>query len=172
MITISDTARLCETAEYGSYALDVAIGQVLGWTPDKIPPAFSVSVDAALRILPDGWFWKCGIGKDVAGWAHVYAPHPSDGLPQDAFYGSATTPVLALCAAALRAFDQVPLCSARPRLHSCPFCGGKALIGQTLDHAWYAMCEQDFCCKIDSYWRTEAEACAAWNTRAAPGCHP
>lgn len=51
------------------------------------------------------------------------------------------------------------------KLKPCPFCGSKALVGQTLDYAWYAMCEKDFCCKLDSYWKTEAEAIAAWNTR-------
>ena len=51
-------------------------------------------------------------------------------------------------------------------LKPCPFCGGEALIGQTLDDAWYAMCIQDHCCKIESYWRTKAEAIAEWNARA------
>lgn len=49
----------------------------------------------------------------------------------------------------------------------CPFCGCEPLIGQTLDNAWYAMCIQDHCCKLESYWRTEAKALTAWNTRAA-----
>lgn len=52
-------------------------------------------------------------------------------------------------------------------LKPCAFCGGAPLIGQTLDHAWYAMCEKDFCARLESYWRTEAEAVAAWNTRPA-----
>lgn len=53
----------------------------------------------------------------------------------------------------------------------CPFCGSKALIGQTLDDAWYAMCVVDHCCKLESYWRTEAEALTAWNTRAVNSHH-
>lgn len=53
----------------------------------------------------------------------------------------------------------------------CPFCGGEALIGQTLDGAWYAMCVVDHCCKLESYWRTEAEALTAWNTRAVNSHH-
>ncbi len=54
----------------------------------------------------------------------------------------------------------------RADLLPCPFCGGSPLIGQTLDDAWYAMCIVDHCSKLDAYWRTEAEAIAAWNTRA------
>ena len=50
-------------------------------------------------------------------------------------------------------------------LKPCPFCGGDPLIGQTLDHAWFAMCERDFCAKLETYWRTEAEAITAWNMR-------
>lgn len=50
-------------------------------------------------------------------------------------------------------------------LKPCPFCGGDPLIGQTLDHAWFAMCERDFCAKLEAYWRTEAEAITAWNMR-------
>jgi len=47
----------------------------------------------------------------------------------------------------------------------CPFCGGEALIGQTLDGAWYAWCAKDFCARLEAYWRTEAEALTAWNAR-------
>ena len=47
----------------------------------------------------------------------------------------------------------------------CPFCGGAPLIGQTLDDAWYAMCEQDHCARLDKYWPTKGEAIAAWGTR-------
>lgn len=53
------------------------------------------------------------------------------------------------------------------KLKPCPFCGGKALIGQTFDAEWYAVCAKDHCCKIESYWRTEADAISAWNTRAS-----
>ncbi|WP_303758398.1 Lar family restriction alleviation protein [Sphingobium yanoikuyae] len=50
----------------------------------------------------------------------------------------------------------------------CPICGNTALVGQTLDDAWYAMCSQDKCVRLDCYWRTRAEAIAAWNQRATP----
>jgi hypothetical protein len=48
----------------------------------------------------------------------------------------------------------------------CPFCGGKALIGPTLDDKWFAECWADDCCAISLYWQTKAEAITAWNTRA------
>ena len=50
-------------------------------------------------------------------------------------------------------------------LLACPFCGSPALAGQTLDGAWYAMCQEDKCLRIDNYWRTRSEAITAWNTR-------
>lgn len=56
-------------------------------------------------------------------------------------------------------------------LKPCPFCGGEALIGQTLDNAWYAMCAKDHCSKLECYWRTKAEAITAWNTRAPSADH-
>ena len=50
-------------------------------------------------------------------------------------------------------------------LEACPFCGSPALVGQTLDDAWYVMCQEDKCLRIDNYWPTKDEAVAAWNTR-------
>lgn len=50
----------------------------------------------------------------------------------------------------------------------CPLCGNPALIGQTLDDAWYAMCSQDKCIRIDCYWPSRDEAIVAWNRRTSP----
>lgn len=50
----------------------------------------------------------------------------------------------------------------------CPICGNPALIGQTLDNAWYAMCSQDKCIRIDCYWPSKDEAIVAWNRRTSP----
>ena len=50
-------------------------------------------------------------------------------------------------------------------LKPCPFCGGEALIGETLDDTWFGMCGLDNCCVLESYWPTKDEAIAAWNTR-------
>lgn len=48
----------------------------------------------------------------------------------------------------------------------CPFCGGRAISGMTLDNLGYAMCASDTCWGLAGYLPTEAEAIAAWNTRA------
>lgn len=53
----------------------------------------------------------------------------------------------------------------------CPFCGGEALLGETLDNAWYAQCAQDDCTPIARHWGTKAEALAAWNKRAPSTDH-
>ena len=49
----------------------------------------------------------------------------------------------------------------------CPFCGGPATSGMTLDNMGYAMCASDACWGMAGYLETEAEAIAAWNRRAA-----
>ena len=50
-------------------------------------------------------------------------------------------------------------------LKACPVCGSPALVGQTLDDAWYVMCQEDKCLRIDNYWPTKDEAIAAWLSR-------
>ena len=58
-----------------------------------------------------------------------------------------------------------------PELLPCPFCGGKALIGETLDYFWYAMCAKDDCLQLLNHFATKAEAITAWNTIAALADH-
>lgn len=59
----------------------------------------------------------------------------------------------------------------------CPFCGGEArvqhqsrkLYGDVID--WYGVyCKKQFCGYVSGQ-STEAEAIAAWNTRAERTCH-
>ena len=60
----------------------------------------------------------------------------------------------------------------------CPFCGGEAVLHQTYDmdtgavDGWFAWCDNDTCeCKPETeQFFTEAEAIAAWNTRAERTC--
>lgn len=59
-------------------------------------------------------------------------------------------------------------------LLSCPFCGGEAALHPTYDmdtggvDGWFAWCDNDTCeCKPETgQFFTEAEATAAWNSRA------
>lgn len=51
-------------------------------------------------------------------------------------------------------------------LKPCPFCGGEAFAGTTLDHVCYVMCRSETCWSMVGYLPTEAEAIEAWNRRA------
>lgn len=74
-------------------------GEVGSWVP-----AYTASLDAAMTLVPGGWDWSTGTGRQ-RGWATL-------GLPSASPFGSsddevccddAATPALALCAASLRA---------------------------------------------------------------------
>lgn len=74
---------------------------------DEHPPHFTESLDAALKLVPEGWFWRCGRTTLFAGWAFVNKTHPDHGDPgrnEFAFHRERdTTPIIALCFAALSA---------------------------------------------------------------------
>lgn len=63
-------------------------------------------------------------------------------------------------------------------LLTCPFCGGEAVLHPTYDmdtgavDGWFAWCDNGTCeCKPETgQFFTEAEAIAAWNTRAERTC--
>lgn len=61
--------------------------------------------------------------------------------------------------------------SEKPELKPCPFCGGKAYIGQTNNGEWHinTLCGVDKPAYHSAFViaDTEAEAVEAWNTRAA-----
>jgi Lar family restriction alleviation protein len=57
-------------------------------------------------------------------------------------------------------------------LKPCPFCGGPAISGMTLDNLGYAMCASDKCWGMAGYLETEAEAVAAWNRRSLDTVEP
>lgn len=54
------------------------------------------------------------------------------------------------------------------KLLPCPFCGGEAFVGTTLDDSHYAMCRADDCWAMTGYLGSEAEAVTAWNRRPLP----
>jgi hypothetical protein len=91
-----DLARLIarvEAATGPSYALDGDISRVAGLPPERVPKAYSASLDAAMTLVPAGKYWSL----------------MRDGLRDrylalvDGFSAAAATPALALCAASLRA---------------------------------------------------------------------
>lgn len=104
-------ALRCEKAGSSSYALECEIAKALGQyaTP---PLNYTVSVDMALTLVPDGWTWQVSnrAPKPNSGRAYI---HNSElifsgvGTRLNPKHESsevvARTPALALCAAALRA---------------------------------------------------------------------
>ena len=66
-------------------------------------PSPTESIDDALRLVPDGWFWRVGRSTLYAGWAHLNRKHPNHCDEGDEFSANAASPPLALTAAALRA---------------------------------------------------------------------
>ena len=60
----------------------------------------------------------------------------------------------------------------RHGLEPCPFCGSTSTLLASSDHstAWEGGCGNDACKVSPQVWElTQAEAAAAWNTRAAAG---
>lgn len=102
----SDLADRCEAASGADRAIDYDIAHLTGdhFRNDGKAPTYTASIDAALTLLKPNEFWR--VGNDGDG------PDPSsfratisdtDGEWIDWHYGTAATPALALCAAALRA---------------------------------------------------------------------
>lgn len=72
--------------------------------------AFTSSIDAALTLVPEGWFWRAGVTSIYKAWAHVHKTHPDHGEPGKNEFGwkrelwePDTNPAIALCIAALKA---------------------------------------------------------------------
>lgn len=42
-------------------------------------PRYSGSIDAAVSIVPPGWYWAVGRTSSFCGWAKVYQTHPDHG---------------------------------------------------------------------------------------------
>jgi hypothetical protein len=70
-------------------------------------PAYTRSLDAAVTLVPEGWYWRAGHGVLWPGWAHLNRKHPDHCEREDEHSAHAATPALALCAAALKARSQL-----------------------------------------------------------------
>lgn len=75
----------------------------------RMVPKFTASLDAALKLVPNGWGFKadCGLG-----WGNSFTVgHVGENRLYDwpDSYGRAATPPLALCSAALRARASLPI---------------------------------------------------------------
>lgn len=67
------------------------------------PRDFTASIDAAMSLVPEGWFWRAGHSTLYDGWAGTNRVHPDHCDRQDETFAHGKTPALALCAASLRA---------------------------------------------------------------------
>lgn len=116
----TDLIERLKAAETGDWGLDAEIAAAIGCTkaPQSNPynslrlmhpngrtidlPAYTTSIDAALTLVPKGWYW----GVDCRGIAHLDPagtfPVVMDGLPCFTEL-QAATPALAICIAALHA---------------------------------------------------------------------
>jgi hypothetical protein len=122
-------ANLCEKASRADREIDDAIGRALGARCGKfgyadeeetIAACYTGSLDAAVAVVPEGWFWQVGYTTSFQAWAKVYKTHPdhtTDGT--DEFHANRPhyeprpwTPILALCHAALRARATLPVTKA------------------------------------------------------------
>jgi hypothetical protein len=91
-------AERCEKADKGSFALECAIAEAVGGLATP-PRNYTVSLDAALELVPIGHDWSLFFDNSAA--LAGCMPASEDGCDMTDVPGS--TPALALCAAALRA---------------------------------------------------------------------
>lgn len=106
MNKLEELAARVEAATGPDRELDGAIGRAVGATPlmmcdtgnVEIFASFTASLDAALTLVPEGWFWQVGQGNHA--WAAVYENPIAPSMRVDPI---AATPALALCSASLQA---------------------------------------------------------------------
>lgn len=95
-----------EAATHGSYALEVEIARAFG-LPDHPPRNFTVNIDAALMLVPDGWHAVINWRDRLDGASNVALhefPLPCRRVPEkEPFVIAARTAALAICLGALKA---------------------------------------------------------------------
>jgi hypothetical protein len=108
-----ELASRCEAAEKADEMLDSDIWHAVGRPNEYLvrdlkldPPDYTASLDAAIRLVPEGWSVGLGDlrGRDPVVWrAHLRDHNDPDEMKRQWVEGHAVTPALALTAAALRA---------------------------------------------------------------------
>jgi hypothetical protein len=107
MSALLQLAERCEKAVGADRELDLDITEALGLAGRSalslVP--FTASLDAAMKLVPEGWDWgayfspeNIGIYPRAVGAAKCQGPHDGQFV-----MAQSATPALALCAAALRA---------------------------------------------------------------------
>jgi len=95
-----------------TWALEQKIAAAVGWTPFRRnwPPCVMSSLDDALLLVPENWFWRVGRTSLFKAWAGVYKHHPDHCDPgRNEFsykrenFEPDCTPATALCVVALEA---------------------------------------------------------------------
>lgn len=92
-------AERCEAATGPDRELDKRIFLHAGDFSEalrEMPPAYTASLDAAMTLVPKGWYWRTDQGRNAGGACFKADSH-------EQIFTLADAPALALCAAALRA---------------------------------------------------------------------
>lgn len=93
-------AAAVERAVSGSYGMECQIAAELSIDYRRSPPAYTVNINDALLLLPEGFMWACGsCGEENMPWACI----TEIAEPCRDFSADAATVPLAIVAAALRA---------------------------------------------------------------------
>lgn len=109
--SLCDNDGIALTAEYGAPEKAVGIKYGSSGFDGREPiwklgsyrgPRYTASLDAAMMLLPAHTLWCVG-GMEDGPFARIVVPNPNGGYAGGYLQTSAATPVLAICAAALRA---------------------------------------------------------------------
>ena len=105
-----DLRDLLEKAEGPDRKLDERIAAAVGaHGPREDAPPYTASLDAALTLIPNGWYCDLHNGSPMPPPSYVWLWRRGFGGAQNKratdsrVYGSAATPALAICIAALKA---------------------------------------------------------------------
>jgi hypothetical protein len=105
-LTARDVLAMLTAAERGTYELDVAVTALTSGRDGGEYFSYSRSLDAALSLLPSGWFVQIRGPNGDLGWFVEAAPEPFIETADEKPLGVsayAKTLAIALCVAAIRA---------------------------------------------------------------------